>query len=174
MSLLSLGLLLSFIVFSCGREEKTEENAEDQEQEVRTYAELPEIRPLEGIDESQIDSWINFRELEAEMRTFRNKNSGDLTYTVDQLIQIENKIHADTIPDKFNTRGIKSRLNLMKTFLYQLKFRLQDNDDVSEVNASRTKVMEAYNALRFQISEVLREKIYEDFLEKNRDSVAGG
>ncbi|TRZ46412.1 hypothetical protein [Robertkochia solimangrovi] len=159
------GLILLLLAnASCGDGEK-KEVPEEIKQAVSSFTQLPDTFNLSDVSRKEIDTWKRFREFEKEMETFRVKTSGDLSFSTEQLLVIDTLLQKDTIPPKFDNRAIKSRLIVISTFIHKLDAQLGGNTRAKDIDNTREKLMEAYNGLRYQIADVLTDKVYEDFLE---------
>lgn len=131
----------------------------------RKFKPLGDFLPIDRSVQQQLRSFTVMKELEDEMRKFSDKLSGDLSFSVDQLQKIDEKIVRDSLPGKLNQPEVKSRLTLMRTYIGLLKAQLDRHEPDSVINRTRKELFDAYNAFRYQVSDVMQEKIYEDFLD---------
>ncbi|EIJ38627.1 hypothetical protein JoomaDRAFT_1615 [Galbibacter orientalis DSM 19592] len=158
---------LCFIITSCGDKENKEDNSASQDTAVASYKQLPEIKPISNEKLTEINKWKKFKELSNLMEKFQDQNSGDLTYFAEEFIRLDTEIEKDSLfPEKFNVPDVKSRLVVFKTFSNQFKTRLDENAPIDSINVSREKLLVTYNAIRQQLSETLKSKIYQDFIKE--------
>lgn len=164
-------IFAAFLAISCGRSEEKVPQAEDTAAEptITTYAPLDELYPTEARVGERIKTWKAFWNLEKEMKNFRATESGDLGFITDELIRIEATLIDDSIPEKVNIPAVKSRVLVFRTFTKKLKDQLNHRVPTADIDTTRFKILEAYNAFRYQVSDALRDKVYEDFL--NRDTL---
>ncbi|MEL4308836.1 hypothetical protein [Joostella sp. CR20] len=169
-SIIYIAIFLGGLFFtSCGSDASQDGNVTSEEEKELTYSELPAIVPISQEKLTEINKWKKFKELSVLMEKFQNQQTGDLTYFAEEFIRLDTDIAKDSLfPAKFNSPDVKSRLVVFKTFSHQLKTRLEENAPVDSINVSRAKILTTYNALRQQLSEALKSKIYQDFIkEKN-------
>lgn len=161
-------LIAAVILVSCGQEHSGEQ-AEDKNEEVAayTYAPLGPVLEMDASAEEAIREWTAYWELQEEMENFRSKSSGDLSYINEELIRIQGELIHDSIPEKVKTPAVKSRSLVFRTFAEKLQDQLKHRVPIAEVDTTRVKMLETYNAFRFHIADALREKVYEDFLERD-------
>lgn len=161
----TLGLLL---VVGCGNNNG---NSQNQEAEIDSttvhYRALPPIAPISKEKMNTIGQWEKFRELSILMERFQRQDHGDLTYFAEEFNRINSELAKDSlIPAKFNNPAVKSRILVLNTFTKQLKNRLDENSVLDSINITRTRVINAYNALRLQLAEHLKSKLFEEFLKE--------
>lgn len=163
-------LLLLLLTVACGRSDKEQQKVEpDTAVAVTPYSPLEELYELNSGVKESIADWKAYVNLEREMKNFRATRSGDLGFITDELIRIQKGLITDSIPEKLKIPAVKSRALVFGTFTQKLKDQLNHRVPVADIDTTRIKIMESYNAFRYQISDALRDKIYEDFL--NRDSL---
>ncbi|WP_224491240.1 hypothetical protein [Robertkochia flava] len=158
------------VLLTACREEETETNTEKSTEAPVSYAYSPlgPIIELQPSVEDSLREWTAFWELQEEMEIFRSKNTGDLSFNVDELIRIEKELLHDSIPEKVKLPAVKSRSLVFRTLAYKLKDQVEHRISAADIDSTRVKMLESYNAFRFHIADALREKVYEDFL--NRDT----
>lgn len=161
-------LVIGFGIQGC----KDQGSASDEEQTSdsllviqKRFQELPDPVEIDAETREKMADFTMFAELEQEMEKFRNKSTGDLSFSVEQLKNIDQRINRDSLPGALNNPAIKSRLTLMRTYLRLMDTQLKQAGAESQVDSARVKLYLAYNGLRYQINDVLREKIYEAFLD---------
>jgi hypothetical protein len=156
------------LTVSCGnnQENANQENLEIDSTAVR-YSPLPPIASISQEKLNTIGEWEKFRELSIVMERFQRQNQGDLTYFAEEFTRLNNGLAKDSLmPEKFNLPAVKSRIVVLNTFTKQLKNRLDEGAVIDSVNISRKRIIKAYNALRLQLSEQLKSKLFEEFLKQ--------
>ncbi|MCM5661993.1 hypothetical protein [Galbibacter mesophilus] len=162
-----LFIMLCGFLTACGDSEKKQEKDDAEETVAQGYSQLPEITSINKDKLAEINKWKKFNELSVLMERFQEQESGDLTYFAEEFKRLQGEIEKDSLfPPKFNIPAVKSRLVVFETFTNQLQTRLEESAPLDSVNISRKKVLEAYNAMRQQLAETLKSKIYEDFINK--------
>lgn len=161
-------LFVSLIAISCG-DEPGEGQSEDRVEETgsTTYTALNPLLKVDPEVEEQLRDWKAYWDLQQEMEVFRAKSVGDLTYITDELLRIQGELIHDSIPEKVQIPAVKSRSLVFGTFARKLKDQLTQRAPSAEVDTTRMKLMESYNAFRFHITDALREKVFEDFLQQD-------
>ncbi|MBL7473941.1 hypothetical protein [Robertkochia sediminum] len=167
-------ILVAFVAFaaiSCGRSEEKATQVENTVAipTISTYAPLEELYVIDPRTGERMQTWKAFWELEKEMKNFRATESGDLGFITDELIRLEATLINDSTLEKVNIPAVKSRVLVFRTFTKKLKDQLNHRVPTPDIDTTRFKILEAYNAFRYQVSDALRDKVYEDFL--NRDSL---
>ncbi|MCX2680954.1 hypothetical protein OOZ15_13455 [Galbibacter sp. EGI 63066] len=153
-----------FFLINCGNKSDKEQVEEEETQET-SYEKLPDIVEISDEKLITINKWAKFKELSELMVKFQRQTRGDLSYFSEEFIRLDKEM--DSVPPKFDIPEVKSRMVVFKTFAYQLGSRLNENAPVDSINVSRARVFNAYNAIRIQLSESLKSKIYQEFLEEN-------
>ncbi len=159
------GLLLSV---GCGN---NKEGSQDQDVEIDStavsYKALPPIASISQEKMNTISEWKKFRELSILMERFQRQDHGDLTYFAEEFSRLNNELAKDSlIPQKFDKPAVNSRVLVLNTYSKQLMNRLEENAVIDSIEVSRSRVLNSYNALRLQLAEQLKSKLFEEFLKK--------
>ena len=160
---------------SCGN---NKEGSQDQgEVEIDStaisYKALPPIASISKEKMNTISEWKKFRELSILMERFQRQDQGDLTYFAEEFSRLNEELAKDSlIPEKFDKPAVKSRIMVLNTFSKQLKVRLEENAKLDSINLTRARVLNSYNALRLQLAEHLKSKLFEEFLKKQDQNKA--
>lgn len=166
--LLSSLLVIVLLFTGCGQE-PSEKNATEEPRQDKAYAYTP-LGPLFKLEpqvEKTIEDWDSFWDLQQEMELFRGKNSGDLSFITEDLLRIHAELMHDSLPEKLQNPAVKSRSLLFGTFALKLKDQIQHRTSAAELDTTRVRLLESYNAFRYQIGDALREKVFEDFLQRD-------
>jgi len=156
------------LALSCGN---NQENSKDQEAETDltevNYRPLPPIASISAEKTSTIGEWKKFRELSILMERFQKQDEGDLSYFAEEFNRLNSELAKDSlIPEKFDNPAVRSRILVLNTFTKELKNRLEENSVVDSIDISRARVLNSYNALRLQLAEHLKSKLFEQFLKE--------
>lgn len=165
---LLIALIISMFIWGCGQEKTTTQEETKGGSEVSSgYMPLGPILEMQPSVTDSLQDWKSYWDLQQEMENFRMKKSGDLGYVTDELIRIQGELINDSIPEKANNPAVKSRSLVFRTFALKLKDQIEHGAPAAEIDSTRVKLLETYNAFRFHISDALRVKAYEDFLKQD-------
>lgn len=161
-------IAIGFMFIACKQQGSTDEASEDTDQETTyAYEPLDPILELDASVEDSLNEWNAYWELQREMEQFRGVKTGDLSYVNEELLRIQSELIHDSIPEKVQNPAVKSRALVFRTFALKLKDQLEQRAPSAEVDSTRVKLFESYNAFRFHVADALREKVYEDFLKRD-------
>jgi len=164
-------LLVIFVIISCNRKGKDVlANADEPETEVSQIKPVPEIYQTPEREVLMTDSVPDMVALEGELEKFRRLSPTGLSFSMDELVKIETEWSQKTLPAKFDTPAIKSRIIVLRTLLLQSKTLIAENASADTLNLQQIQIVNAYNALKKQMEEALRNKAYDEFLE-NADTL---
>lgn len=163
-------LLLSgfLLLMSCGNKK---DNSQDQARETDStavrYTPLPPIASVSAEKMNTITQWEKFKQLSILMERFQRQNQGDLSYFAEEFIRLNGELAKDSLmPEKFDKAAIQSRIVVLNTFSKQLKIRINEGAVVDSLNISRVRILNSYNALRKQLAEHIKSKLFEEFLKE--------
>jgi len=163
--LIVLGLALT--VSCANKKEGSQERTVEVDSTAVSYRALPPIVSVSEEKMGTINQWKKFNELNILMERFQQQEHGDLTYFAEEFNRINGELAKDSLmPERFNKPAVKSRIVVLSTFTKQLKNRLEENAEIDSINISRTRVLNSYNALRLQLAEHLKSKLFEEFLKQ--------
>lgn len=152
-----LWMSMVFTVFwSC---KKTEAVTEEPESEVLVfnYQKLPAKLTLNPEATTIVESWEEFKALTASIDVlYRATNNEDLSLAIDDLIEKEKLMAGGTYPELFNAFQVKSRQQVLRTYLYMVKSKILENQETTEPTI---EMMEAYNALRKQLNIIVNSQL---------------
>lgn len=166
-------LIAVLLLASCRSDRKPDSPVEEDPENTEEAKALSDLDPMLDMDEEvrrQLYEWNAFWDLETEMKNFGDKETGELSYTTEELIRLEKELFHDSLPEQLNSSALKSRALVIRTFAMKLKDQIDHGVGQSDVDSTRIKLMEAYNAFRFQVADALRNKIYDEFLQQS-DSI---
>lgn len=156
------------LILSCGNnQENSQEQADEIDSTTVRYNRLPPIASISEEKINTISQWKKFHELSILMERFQRQNHGDLTYFTEEFIRLNNELAKDSLmPEKFDKPAVRSRIVVLNTFTKQLKNRLDESSVIDSINIARERVLNSYNALRLQLAEHLKSKLFEKFLQE--------
>lgn len=97
-----------------------------------------------------VSAWPEFMAMENSLEVLkRASNTEDLKLAIDDLIDKEKALGEGDYPEAFDKLQIKSRQQLLRTFLYKVKSNLLDNRDINE---GMEELITAYNAFKNQFN----------------------
>ncbi len=116
---------------------------------IQDYSKLQELAP----DATEIvSSWPEFMAMENSMDVLkRASNTEDLKLAIEDLIEKEKALAESSYPKTFDILQIRSRQQLLRTFLYKVKGNLMDS---REINESMEELITAYNAFKKQLNSI--------------------
>lgn len=156
------------LLLSCGNnQENSQEQAVEIDSTTVRYKPLPPLASISEEKMNTISQWKKFRELSILMERFQRQNHGDLTYYTEEFIRLNSELAKDSLmPEKFDKPAVRSRIVVLNTFTKQLKNRLDESSVIDSINIARERVLNSYNALRLQLAEHLKSKLFEKFLKE--------
>lgn len=157
----------SVLLLSCDSktQEKTPLEKEGSAQMVLDLHKLPKMHRFNAEVEKKLVNWNEFKEFEDSFSTlYQVKDVENLKVVLNDLIQKEIALHSNKFPEELKTPGIKSRIKVVKTFLFKTKNETTfPSTSRSTYRQNLEALVFAYNALKQQIEEVLFYKIKVDF-----------
>src|SRR5690606_8887306 len=128
---------------------------------------LPAITSISEDKLNTITQWEKFEQLSILMERFQRQNQGDLSYFAEEFIRLNGELSKDSLmPERFNKAAVHSRIVVLNTFSKQLKIRIEEGAVLDSINISRERVLKSYNALRLQLAEHIKSKLFEEFLKE--------
>ena len=163
--LLLSGLLL---LVGCGNnQDNSRDNVSQLDSTEIRYKSLPAITSISEDKLNTITQWEKFEQLSILMERFQRQNQGDLSYFAEEFIRLNGELSKDSLmPERFNKAAVHSRIVVLNTFSKQLKIRIEEGAVLDSINISRERVLKSYNALRLQLAEHIKSKLFEEFLKE--------
>ncbi len=152
-----LGILILFSVLgACKKTEKAIAEVENHELEFN-YRKMPEKVSINPDATAIVEKWQQFKDLNASIDVlYKATNNEDLSLAIDDLIEKEKKMADGEYPKLFDTFQVKSRQRVLRTFLYQTKASILENQPTTEPTV---KVLDAYNAMRKQLNVIMNSQL---------------
>ena len=154
-------LLVVLIVFSvlggCRKtDEGTTENSGGEELAFE-YQKMPERATINSEAAKIIEGWEEFKEFNASIDVlYKAINNEDLALAIDDLIEKEKELNKGHYPELFDTFQIKSRQQVVRTYLYKVKASILENQPTTEPTVD---MLQAYNAMRKQFNVIVNSQL---------------
>lgn len=123
--------------------------------------------------EEDLSNWSQFLTLKVEMEKFEDYSLQDIVDSGSSLLKPIEKVR-DSLPEKFKSTSVESRLNVLytKTKILDQYLKYQQNDTL-ELQKMGSDVFEAYENLEIQLNETYLKDFSEfDFdMDQRQDSI---
>ena len=144
--------LMFLLVISCKRNQNTELNDGDAEMEINAE-DLPKRVVVNTKSNDILQNWPEFVAFDNRFDAIYNiTNNEDLILLVVDLIEKQKQWEESTYPEAFDVAQIRSRQQVVKTYLLKIKSALDYRDDFK---TPTIEMIEAYNGLRGQFDVIM-------------------
>ena len=144
--------LMLLLVFSCKRNQKTELPNGDAAMEINAE-DLPKRVAINIKSNEILQNWPEFVAFDNRFDAIYNiTNNEDLILLVVDLIEKQKQWEESTYPEAFDIAQIRSRQQVVKTYLLKIKSALDYRDDFK---TPTIEMIEAYNGLRGQFDVIM-------------------
>lgn len=102
-----------------------------------------------------VDNWPELNKFDGFVQRFFAQQRGDVSQGVEELTQAVDSLYTSKIPVEANIPQVKSRINLLRNYIYRFEDLLIDepvNDSLFKGNVKEIK--KAYNALYVQLNRI--------------------
>ena len=141
-----------FLLFSCKRDQKTDLLAEEIEMEFSTDS-LPKRAAVNAKSAEILKDWAEYNSFDNRFNAIYNaSNNEDLILVIEDLIEIQKRWEESTYPEAFDKAQVRSRQQVVKTYLLKVKSALDYRDDFA---TPTSEMIEAYNGLRRQFDVIV-------------------
>ena len=149
-------LILFTALFGCRQKQDNNGSGNDMEREFN-YQKLPDKSPINAGALAEVEGWEEFQVFNESIDVlYKATNNEDLILAIDDLIEKEKILSEGNYPEIFNTLQVKSRQQVIKTYLYKTKSHILENQ---ETTSPTVDVIEAYNALRNQLNNIVNSQL---------------
>ncbi|MBO0324358.1 hypothetical protein J0X14_18770 [Muricauda sp. CAU 1633] len=157
-----LGVLLILLMLS-GCKKNQESSQEIQTDELGfQYQKMPSKLTLNPEAIEIVEAWKEFVVFAASIDVlYKATNNEDLILAIDDLIEKEKQLAESTYPELFDTFRVKSRQQVLRTYLYKVKASLLENQ---ETTAPTVEMLQAYNALRKQFNVIVNSQLDKELI----------
>ncbi len=149
-------LILFTVFFGCKQKQENNggDNAADRE---FNYQKLPNKAALNPDALTVVEDWTEFKAFNESIDVlYKATNNEDLILAVDDLIEKERQLRDGNYPEPFNTLQVKSRQQVIMTYLLRVKSHILENQ---ETTSPTVDMIEAYNALRNQLNNIVNSQL---------------
>lgn len=157
-----LGVLVVFcILLGCKKKEETAQETETVNLEFQIQK-MPSKLPINPEATAIVRNWKEFSTFNVSIDVlYKATNNEDLSLAIDDLIEKEKKMAEGKYPELFDTFQVKSRQQVMKTYLYKVKASILENQETTQPTI---EMLEAYNALRKQFNVILNSQLDKELI----------
>lgn len=149
------GVLLS-ILTSCNQQPKSEEITGSTGVEFRAE-ELPKRVKINAKATVIVNEWPEYTAFDNSFNAvYTASNNEDLILVIDDLLDKQKTWEKSSYPEEFDKAQIRSRQNVMKTYLLKVKSALLTRSEFTEATV---EMIHAYNALRGQFDVTVNSKL---------------
>lgn len=102
-----------------------------------------------------VENWPELNKFDGFIRRFFAQKRGDVSQGVKELTQVVDSLYTSKIPAEANIPQIKSRINLLRNYIYRFEDLLIDepvNDSLFNENVKEIK--KVYNSLYVQLNRI--------------------
>ena len=168
-------------ITGCNNSTQKERAAQERSFLQKKAQELAQEINLEGVKEVELSSpaeraasdWTNYLNVKSEIEKFDHYSLQNLINNSDNLVQIVGEL-LDSIPPKFNTTPVKSRLTVLNTKVHILRQETKpQNVDPKELQDSGRAIYQALSNLNIQINEIFLRQLpdFEVDMDRRQDSI---
>ncbi|MFD2100522.1 hypothetical protein [Flagellimonas iocasae] len=157
-----LGVLVVFcILLGCKKKEETAQETETVNLEFQIQK-MPSKLPINPEATAIVRNWKEFSTFNVSIDVlYKATNNEDLSLAIDDLIEKEKKMAEGKYPELFDTFQVKSRQQVMKTYLYKVKASILENQETTQPTI---EMLEAYNALRKQFNVIVNSQLDKELI----------
>ncbi len=147
-----LGFFL--VLFSVSCQETSGGNEDNKKvQDFFQVTALPQRVTLNAKASTISKDWIEFNELNTSFDAlYTVENQEDLAFALDDLVERQKQLEDSEYPSTFDLPQIRSRQQVMKTFILKTRAAVEYRIDATE---PAVEMIKAYNALRSQCNVIV-------------------
>lgn len=143
-------LLFTLMLISSCKEKKVDEVIDEAIEAKIETKKLPKALSLNSKAKSEIENWAEYNAFETSFNAlYKVTNKEGLAVVIEDLVEKQKLLVASKYPDIFNIAQIKSRQNVVKTYILKTKGNLEYDVNVDE---ALKELAIAYNAYRNQFN----------------------
>ncbi len=156
-----LGVFISLLT-SCNQQSKSDEITESTDVEFRAE-ELPKRVKINAKSSAIVNEWAEYTAFDNSFNAlYSATNNEDLILVIDDLLDKQKTWEKSVYPEEFDRAQIRSRQNVMKTYLLKVKSALLTRTEFTDATI---EMIEAYNALRTQFDVTMNSSLDPKLLE---------
>ena len=154
--------LIICILTSCNQRPKSEEISGSTDVEFRAE-DLPKRVKINAKSAAIVNEWAEYTAFDDSFNAiYSATNNEDLILVIDDLLEKQKIWEKSVYPEEFDRAQIRSRQNVMKTYLLKVKSALLTRSEFTEATVEMIK---AYNALRGQFDVTMNSYLDPNLLE---------
>ena len=147
-----LFLLMIALAYSCKRGQNTEVAVGDADMEI-SAEDLPQRHAVNAKASAILQQWPEYVAFDNRFDAIYNvTNNEDLILLIVDLIEKQKQWEESEYPEEFDVAQIRSRQQVVKTYLLKIKSALDYRDDFT---TPTVEMIEAYNGLRGQFDVIM-------------------
>lgn len=102
-----------------------------------------------------IENWPELNKFDGFIQSYFSQKRGDINQGINELTQAIDSLYTSKIPDDAQIPQIKSRINLLRNYIYKFQDQLID-EPVSDTlyKENIIEIKKAYNALYIQLNRI--------------------
>ena len=143
-------LSLCIIFFSCDLS-KEENKVENLNNESELITKIPKVDfsknfSIEFIENNEIDQWTKFISFKESIESISNLDPQGITFYLDELEKKIDELLSSSIPEKFNSPSIISRIKLIQMQVMKCRF-YSENQQNNKLELALSEMYKYYNSL---------------------------
>ena len=152
-----LGIILGLTVFLGCKDKNAATQDSTFEEHVFNYQKMPQRTDLNVKATELAENWPEFRAFNASFDVlYKARNNEDLALAMDDLIDKIGLLEKSEYPEMFDAFEIRSRLRVVKTYLFKAKSHVLNNSETTEPTI---EMIRAYNATRAQLNVIVNSQL---------------
>tara|TARA_B100000287_G_scaffold433655_1_gene495897 strand:- start:847 stop:1362 length:516 start_codon:yes stop_codon:yes gene_type:complete len=141
---------LTIFIFSCDLSKKNDKD-KTYNKESELISELPKVDflndfSLDFIEKNEIDQWTKFISFKESIESISNLDPQGITFYLDELEKKIQELLDSSIPEKFNSPTILSRIKVIQMQVMKCKF-YSENQENNKLGPALSEMYRYYNSL---------------------------
>ena len=162
---------LFIVFFSCdlSKEEKKVENLNNESELI---TKLPKVNflkdfSIEFIENNEIDQWTKFISFKESIESISNLDPQGITFYLDELEKKIEELLSSSMPEKFNSPPIISRIKLIQMQVMKCRF-YSENQQNNKLEPALSEMYKYYNSLLKRMISLVEEESVLPEVDKNQ------
>lgn len=151
-------IIIFFFGIALGCKKEGKQDLTDENTKVFfTFQDMPKSQEIDNEAKEILKDWKEFQELKSSFEVlYRASNNEDLALAIDDLLEKEKTLREGDYPEVFDRPQVKSRQQVLRTYLLKAQASITDQTDVNE---PMKEFLLANNAWRNQFSLLVKNKL---------------
>ena len=151
-------IIIFFFGIALGCKKEGKQDLTDENTKVFfTFQDMPKSQEIDNEAKEILKNWKEFQELKSSFEVlYRASNNEDLALAIDDLLEKEKTLREGDYPEVFDRPQVKSRQQVLRTYLLKAQASIIDQTDVNE---PMKEFLLANNAWRNQFSLLVKNKL---------------